>query len=162
MLKKIFWSKAPEQLVNPHCGEDCGSEMTHLQLHTPLIRTAILSRIVTKLPSSCLLIQRYLMPPPVQIVKTLCVVNAALLLLFSSTTGIIKNGGEKPNIIPAYTELDFYMRTPMVLDLCDLKAKAEACFKAAAVATGCRVSSSKKSSTGPTFRLCTWLDLAVT
>ncbi|XP_068436609.1 peptidase M20 domain-containing protein 2-like isoform X2 [Clinocottus analis] len=53
--------------------------------------------------------------------------------------GIIKHGGEKPNIIPAYTELQFYLRTPQVKDLCDLKAKTEACFRAAAVATGCQV-----------------------
>ncbi|XP_053191722.1 peptidase M20 domain-containing protein 2-like [Scomber japonicus] len=53
--------------------------------------------------------------------------------------GIIKHGGVKPNIIPAYTELQFYLRTPLVEDLCDLKAKAEACFRAAAVATGCQV-----------------------
>ncbi|XP_030247890.1 peptidase M20 domain-containing protein 2 [Sparus aurata] len=53
--------------------------------------------------------------------------------------GIIKHGGVKPNIIPAYTELEFYMRTPQIRDLCNLKAKAEACFRAAAVATGCQV-----------------------
>uniref|UniRef100_A0A3B4WI09 Peptidase M20 domain-containing protein 2 n=1 Tax=Seriola lalandi dorsalis TaxID=1841481 RepID=A0A3B4WI09_SERLL len=53
--------------------------------------------------------------------------------------GIIIHGGVKPNIIPAYTELQFYLRTPLVKDLCDLKAKAEACFRAAAVATGCQV-----------------------
>lgn len=64
---------------------------------------------------------------------------SSILSIFS-TTGIIKHGGEKPNIIPAYTELQFYLRTPLVKDLCDLKAKAEACFRAAAVATGCQVS----------------------
>nr|XP_019940775.1 PREDICTED: peptidase M20 domain-containing protein 2 [Paralichthys olivaceus] len=53
--------------------------------------------------------------------------------------GIITHGGEKPNIIPAYTELEFYLRTPLVKDLRDLKGKAEACFRAAAVATGCQV-----------------------
>lgn len=53
--------------------------------------------------------------------------------------GIIKHGGVKPNIIPAYTELEFYLRTPLLNDLCDLKAKAEACFRAAALATGCQV-----------------------
>lgn len=58
--------------------------------------------------------------------------------------GIIKHGGVKPNIIPAYTELEFYLRTPLVKDLGDLKAKAEACFRAAAVATGCQVISSTK------------------
>lgn len=58
---------------------------------------------------------------------------------FVFATGIIKHGGEKPNIIPAYTELEFYLRTPLLKDLCDLKAKAEACFRAAAGATGCQV-----------------------
>ncbi|XP_041828670.1 peptidase M20 domain-containing protein 2-like isoform X3 [Melanotaenia boesemani] len=53
--------------------------------------------------------------------------------------GIIKHGGVKPNIIPAYSELEFYLRTPLLKDLCDLKARAEACFRAAAVATGCQV-----------------------
>uniref|UniRef100_A0A3Q3LDT4 Peptidase M20 domain-containing protein 2 n=1 Tax=Mastacembelus armatus TaxID=205130 RepID=A0A3Q3LDT4_9TELE len=53
--------------------------------------------------------------------------------------GIITHGGERPNIIPAYSELQFYLRTPLVKDLCDLRAKAEACFRAAAVATGCKV-----------------------
>ncbi|KAM9842935.1 peptidase M20 domain-containing protein 2-like [Aulostomus maculatus] len=53
--------------------------------------------------------------------------------------GIIKHGGVKPNVIPAYTELEFYLRTPLAKDLGDLKAKAEACFRAAAVATGCQV-----------------------
>ncbi|XP_061599082.1 peptidase M20 domain-containing protein 2-like [Cololabis saira] len=53
--------------------------------------------------------------------------------------GVIKHGGVKPNIIPAYSELQFYLRTPLLKDLCVLKAKAEACFRAAALATGCQV-----------------------
>ncbi|XP_034531675.1 peptidase M20 domain-containing protein 2-like [Notolabrus celidotus] len=53
--------------------------------------------------------------------------------------GIIKHGGVKPNIIPDFTELLFYLRTPLVRDLYILKEKAEACFRAAAVATGCEV-----------------------
>lgn len=47
------------------------------------------------------------------------------------SAGIIKNGGEKPDIIPAYTELSFYMRTMMDEELSDLRAAAEACFRAA-------------------------------
>lgn len=58
---------------------------------------------------------------------------------FVFATGIIKHGGEQANIIPAYTELEFYLRTPLLKDLCGLKAKAEACFRAAAEATGCQV-----------------------
>ncbi|OCT78276.1 hypothetical protein XELAEV_18029385mg [Xenopus laevis] len=53
--------------------------------------------------------------------------------------GIIKNGGVKPNIIPAYSELEFYLRAPSLKELAELKEKADACFKAAAAATGCRV-----------------------
>ncbi|NXG34341.1 P20D2 protein, partial [Dromaius novaehollandiae] len=53
--------------------------------------------------------------------------------------GIIKNGGVKPNIIPSYTELEFYLRAPSVKDLSVLTEKVENCFKAAALATGCKV-----------------------
>ncbi|XP_010216604.1 PREDICTED: peptidase M20 domain-containing protein 2-like [Tinamus guttatus] len=53
--------------------------------------------------------------------------------------GIIKNGGVKPNIIPSYTEMEFYLRAPSVKDLSLLTEKVENCFKAAAVATGCKV-----------------------
>lgn len=53
--------------------------------------------------------------------------------------GIIKHGGVKPNIIPAYTELEYYLRTPSRAELPVLKKKAEMCFRAAAAATGCRV-----------------------
>ncbi|CAK6974494.1 xaa-Arg dipeptidase-like [Scomber scombrus] len=53
--------------------------------------------------------------------------------------GIIKHGGEKPNIIPSYTELEYYLRTPSRAELPVLKAKAEMCFRSAAMATGCEV-----------------------
>lgn len=53
--------------------------------------------------------------------------------------GIIKHGGVKPNIIPDFSELLFYLRTPLLKDLCILKEKAETCFRAAALATGCKV-----------------------
>ncbi|XP_075058867.1 xaa-Arg dipeptidase [Mixophyes fleayi] len=53
--------------------------------------------------------------------------------------GVIKNGGVKPNIIPSYTELQFYLRAPSCKDLAKLQEKANACFEAAAVATGCTV-----------------------
>lgn len=52
---------------------------------------------------------------------------------------VIKHGGVKPNIIPSYTELEFYLRAPSRKDLVDLEEKANACFKAAAAATGCKV-----------------------
>ncbi|XP_061479298.1 xaa-Arg dipeptidase isoform X2 [Rhineura floridana] len=53
--------------------------------------------------------------------------------------GIIKNGGVKPNIIPSYAELEFYLRAPSLRELSILTEKAENCFRAAALATGCEV-----------------------
>ncbi|KAK7907523.1 hypothetical protein WMY93_016135 [Mugilogobius chulae] len=53
--------------------------------------------------------------------------------------GVIKQGGLKPNIIPAYTELEYYVRTPSRAELPLLKHKAEDCIRAAALATGCQV-----------------------
>lgn len=53
--------------------------------------------------------------------------------------GIISKGGTKPNIIPDYTELEYYMRAPTDSELTTLQDKLYACFQAAAVATGCTV-----------------------
>uniref|UniRef100_A0A8D0G6P4 Peptidase M20 domain-containing protein 2 n=1 Tax=Sphenodon punctatus TaxID=8508 RepID=A0A8D0G6P4_SPHPU len=52
--------------------------------------------------------------------------------------GIIKNGGLRPNIIPSYSELEFYLRTPLMKELSVLIERAENCFQAAAVATRCK------------------------
>ncbi|XP_061479302.1 xaa-Arg dipeptidase-like [Rhineura floridana] len=60
--------------------------------------------------------------------------------------GIIKRGGEKPNVIPSCTELEFYLRTPLLKELPILKEKAESCFRAAALATGCKVEFKRKYS----------------
>ncbi|XP_063773041.1 xaa-Arg dipeptidase [Pseudophryne corroboree] len=53
--------------------------------------------------------------------------------------GVIRNGGVKPNIIPSYAELEFYLRAPSLKDLSILNEKANACFTAAGTATGCKV-----------------------
>ncbi|XP_056150082.1 xaa-Arg dipeptidase-like [Lampris incognitus] len=53
--------------------------------------------------------------------------------------GVIKHGGVKPNIIPAYTECEYHLRTPSRSELPIIKAKAENCFRSAALATGCEV-----------------------
>jgi metal-dependent amidase/aminoacylase/carboxypeptidase family protein len=54
-------------------------------------------------------------------------------------TGVIKNGGSKPNIIPDLTELEFYARTPTKSELTVLMEKLDKCFESAAAATGCTV-----------------------
>ena len=58
----------------------------------------------------------------------------------ASFTGIISNGGEKPNIIPEETSLEYYVRIRAMGDLQVLRAKMENCFESAAKATGCTVS----------------------
>ncbi|VDI01410.1 Hypothetical predicted protein [Mytilus galloprovincialis] len=50
-----------------------------------------------------------------------------------------KNGGVKPNIIPEFSELEFYFRTPSKKELDKLRDKMKACFEAAALATCCQV-----------------------
>lgn len=60
--------------------------------------------------------------------------------------GIIRHGGVKPNIIPDFTELEYYLRTPSRKDLATIRAKAEMCFRAAATATGCEVGGMNVSS----------------
>ncbi|CAO3594356.1 unnamed protein product [Absidia cylindrospora] len=53
--------------------------------------------------------------------------------------GIITSGGAAPNIIPDYTSGWFYVRTQKYKDIVRIKTKVEACFEAAAKATGCQV-----------------------
>ncbi|XP_063299638.1 xaa-Arg dipeptidase [Pelobates fuscus] len=61
--------------------------------------------------------------------------------------GVITNGGVKPNIIPSYSELEFSVRASTRRDLVILQDKINACFKAAADATGCRMELSPISHT---------------
>ena len=53
--------------------------------------------------------------------------------------GIISKGGTQPNIIPKIAELRYFIRAPTREELSDLRLKVEACFHAAAQATGCSV-----------------------
>nr|KAJ3419654.1 hypothetical protein HK105_006696 [Polyrhizophydium stewartii] len=61
--------------------------------------------------------------------------------------GIIKHGGDAPNIIPEYTKMEYYIRSERIEDLLELKAKIFKCFEGAALATGCTV----KITEDPTF-----------
>ncbi len=56
-----------------------------------------------------------------------------------SVAGIITNGGTKPNIIPNKACMEYYIRAPMREELDLLTRKVNACFHAAATATGCTV-----------------------
>lgn len=51
--------------------------------------------------------------------------------------GIVSQGGQVANVIPAHTELQYTMRATDASSLADLEAKVGDCFLAGAVATGC-------------------------
>jgi metal-dependent amidase/aminoacylase/carboxypeptidase family protein len=51
--------------------------------------------------------------------------------------GIVADGGQVANVIPAHTELQYTMRATDASSLADLEAKVGDCFLAGAVATGC-------------------------
>ena len=53
--------------------------------------------------------------------------------------GIIREGGDAPNIIPGYTRSSWYVRAQTRERLDELFPRVAACFEAAATATGCRV-----------------------
>nr|WP_240952009.1 M20 family metallopeptidase [Rhodococcus sp. BL-253-APC-6A1W] len=51
--------------------------------------------------------------------------------------GIVGYGGAAPNIVPGHTELLYYLRATSAELLDDLGRRAEGCFAAGAIATGC-------------------------
>ena len=51
--------------------------------------------------------------------------------------GIVAEGGQVANVIPAHTEMQYTMRATDASSLADLEAKVGDCFLAGAVATGC-------------------------
>ena len=55
------------------------------------------------------------------------------------SSGIIKEGGIRVNIIPEQAVVQLAVRAPTDKDVAVLKEKIAACFHAAATATGCQV-----------------------
>ncbi|WP_107983716.1 M20 family metallopeptidase [Rhodococcus sp. OK519] len=51
--------------------------------------------------------------------------------------GIVSDGGAAPNIVPAHAEMLYYLRARTAESLGELTTRAEACFAAGALATGC-------------------------
>lgn len=49
---------------------------------------------------------------------------------------IIAHGGDRPNIIPSYTRMEYHIRAPTQKDIQEVRAKVALCFQAAALATG--------------------------
>ncbi|KAF2143941.1 uncharacterized protein K452DRAFT_164416 [Aplosporella prunicola CBS 121167] len=51
--------------------------------------------------------------------------------------GVIEDGGKVPNVIPDYTRMNWYVRSPTTKRANDLLQRVKACLQAAATATGC-------------------------
>ncbi len=61
--------------------------------------------------------------------------------------GTITYGGGAPNVIPSYTSMSYYVRAASLDRLDELLPKVEACFQAAATATGCTHTVTRRGST---------------
>ncbi len=59
------------------------------------------------------------------------------LLATDRVHGVIVHGGGAPNVVPAFTSMAWYVRSATTDRLAELQRRVEACFEAAAVATGC-------------------------
>jgi len=55
--------------------------------------------------------------------------------------GIISDGGDKPNIVPAHAASQWYVRSPTSASLADLEPRVLAALSAGAAATGCEMTS---------------------
>jgi metal-dependent amidase/aminoacylase/carboxypeptidase family protein len=51
--------------------------------------------------------------------------------------GIVSDGGTAPNIVPARSELLYYLRAETAASLANLSERADACFASGALGTGC-------------------------
>jgi amidohydrolase len=52
--------------------------------------------------------------------------------------GIFREGGEKPNIVPEHTVMEWMVRSPTLASLTPLQRRVEAAWEAGGTATGCR------------------------
>jgi len=50
--------------------------------------------------------------------------------------GIVTQGGDAPNIVPAHTRAKYIIRSESIKELSDLRGKVHRCFEAGAIATG--------------------------
>ena len=66
--------------------------------------------------------------------------------------GIITNGGEAPNAIPAHTEGRWYVRAQSLAELAEVEERVNRCFEAGALATGCTLEITPESKPYAEFR----------
>jgi amidohydrolase len=75
--------------------------------------------------------------------------------------GIVIEGGQAPNVIPAHAELHYMTRAPEAASLRDLEARVGDCFLAGAVATGCDYSVDQNEPAYDALKPDSWLADAV-
>ncbi|MBR7835173.1 M20/M25/M40 family metallo-hydrolase [Actinospica durhamensis] len=66
--------------------------------------------------------------------------------------GVMTNGGQAPNAIPAHTEGRWYVRAENLEQLAETESKVWRCFEAGAVATGCTLDIAPESKPYAEFR----------
>ncbi len=66
--------------------------------------------------------------------------------------GVMTNGGEAPNAIPAHSEGRWYVRAKSLAQLAETEQKVWRCFEAGALATGCALEVSPESKPYAEFR----------
>ena len=66
--------------------------------------------------------------------------------------GVMTNGGEAPNAIPARTEGRWYVRAESLAELADTEQRVWRCFEAGALATGCELAVAPESKPYAEFR----------
>ncbi|OUZ12399.1 peptidase M20 [Aeromicrobium sp. PE09-221] len=66
--------------------------------------------------------------------------------------GVMTNGGEAPNAIPAHTEGRWYVRAESLAELAEVESKVWRCFEAGAIATGAELTIEPESKPYAEFR----------
>jgi amidohydrolase len=62
--------------------------------------------------------------------------------------GIVRHGGDAPNVVPSHTSGSWYVRARTLAELAELQPRVDKCFEAGALATGCTY---EVSSTSPPY-----------
>ncbi len=54
----------------------------------------------------------------------------------SRVHGIVRRGGEAANVVPAFAEVEYFVRAPTIAQLAEVEPQVMRCFEAGAIATG--------------------------
>src|SRR5205823_5214154 len=74
--------------------------------------------------------------------------------------GIVTDGGDAPNIVPAHAAADYIVRARALAELDEIRAKVLRCFEAGALATGATLPADQAVADGALALAWTALDVA--